>query len=353
MNDRQLIQIVLLIVLFGLILSLIYRFDKDPACYSNPPNLFLSSHESTVIPIKKAVSSISRLEKSIDNPLLERIERAQKENRPVVWVYFEYEISARNWLNFYSRRSPQPMTGLLELCLMTIRRHFPKRSFEVIVYTQDDIVSLLPDRYSQEYVHMRTADVMPYLYKAFVRYALLDSYGGYSIPLDTIIMSSMEPTLADYQSGKCLIFGPTSTIYREWYGLDDTRMAAQSNNALIKEIVNYILENSRKFHYAMEFRDAIFRRVQQLVVAYSGQIRVSECLPTVNSNGRPYRIEDLYATSWTMPDPSTPLARYCMIPIHYDTTVRKYALGYLRRIPKEEIWQSELWIAEQIRRSLQ
>jgi hypothetical protein len=344
MEDRQILQVILLIILVVLVFSLIRRFDTEPPAYANAPNYFIAPPKVNVAP---------KVTQPNQHPLLDRIQTAKRENRPIVWVYFEYEVSARNWLNFYSRRSPQKMSGILQLCLLTIQRHFPSRSFEVIVYTQDDIVDILPEKYATEYAHMRATDVLPYLYKAFVRYALLHTYGGYTIPLDTVIMRSMEPTLADYRSGKCLIYGPTSTIYREWYGLDDTRMAAEEGNRMIKEVIDYILEHSRKFHFAMEFRDAIFRKVQQLVVKYSGDIQVSECLPTVNSTGRPYRIEDLYATSWTMPDPTVPLASYCMIPIHYDITVRKYALGYLRRISKEEVWKSELWIAEQMRRSLQ
>lgn len=347
MKDKQILQGILLLILVVLIFSLIQRFDTEPAAYTNPPNYLLSKqvNPSDISPKKENAPN--------DNPLMQRIRKARLENRPIVWVYFEYEVSARTWLNFYSRRSPQQMSGILQLCLLTIHRHFPKHAFEVVVYTQDDITSILPDRHSAEYVHMRATDVMPYLYRAFVRYALLHTYGGYTIPLDTVIMRSMEPSLADYRTNKCLIYGPTSTIYREWYGLDDTRMAAEEGHPLIKDTLDYIMEHSRKFHFAMEFRDAIFRQVQHLVVKHAGSISVSECLPTVNSTGRPYRIEDLYATSWTMPDPTSAVASYCMIPLHYDITVRKYAFGYLRRISRDEVWKSELWVAEQMRRSLQ
>ena len=363
------LRLVLFLIAVLLIFSLIHRMDTDPASYGNLPSVFTTTpvtHEGLVISVPSkdtasATASATASESSIckkisssivDSTIIPRIQRAKQEGRPIVWVYFEYEVSARKWLNFYSRRSPQGMPGLLQLCLMTIQRHFPSKNFEVIVYTQDDIPLILPKCHADEYLHMRTGHVEHYLSRAFARYALLHHYGGYSIPLDTIIMRQMTYSLADYQTGKCIVFGPTSSIYREWYGVDDARIAATEGHPLIKDIIQYILENSRKFHNSMEFRDAIFRRVQELVTIHAGLIRIDLCMPTVNSNGRPYLIDDLYASSWSMPQPDTPVASYCMIPIYYQQTVTKYAYGYLRQLTADDIATSELWVAEQIRRSL-
>lgn len=347
--------------------SLIQRLDTDPASYGNLPNLFVKPSDSTIeSPETKSNSPIATIPAppaelstckkysvtKSDSTIVPRIRQARQEGRPIVWVYFEYEVSARTWLNFYSRRSPQGMSSLLQLCLTTIHHHFPRSSFEVVVYTQDDIEQILPKCHADEYRHMQTNAVESYLTRAFVRYALLYHYGGYSIPLDTIIMKPMTDSLADYRSGKCLLFGPVSAIYNEWMGVDDARIAASEGHGLIRDIINYVSENSRRFHFSMEFRDAIARRVNELTSIHAGLIRVLSCMPTVNANDRPYLIDDLYASSWTMPQPDTPVGSYCMIPIHYEQTVRKYAFGYLRQLPVEDIWQSELWVAEQIRRSL-
>jgi hypothetical protein len=374
-STYRILQYVLFVIIIFLVFTIIQRMDTDPASYGNLPNLFNNSEEANAIPDSNPKSvSISDVKKSkhtsstsvaestsckkisvthSDSTIIPRIQKAQQEGRPIVWVYFEYEVSARKWLNFYSRRSPQGMEGLLQLCLLTIRHHFPASHFEVIVYTQDDIEQILPSCYSQEYLHMRTSGVDSYLYRAYVRYALLYHYGGYSIPLDTIIAKPMVDTIADYRTGKCILFGPTSSIYNEWLGVDDARVAVTEGHSLVRDIIKFITENSRKFHYSMEFRDAISQKVQELVTIHAGLIRVNQCLPTVNSSGRPYLIDDLYASSWSMPQPDTPVGSYCMIPTHYQQAVRKYSFGYLRQLSAEEINQSELWVAEQIRRSMQ
>jgi hypothetical protein len=365
----QVLQIILYVLIMILALSLVRRLDTDPASYGNLPNLFIRPVETekseTVISDKTSsfgtipsppaeLSTCKKISTTkSDSTIIPRIRQARQEGRPIVWVYFEYEVSARKWLNFYSRRSPQGMSGLLQLCLTTIYHHFPRSSFEVVVYTQDDIEQILPKCHADEYRHTRTSGVESYLTRAFVRYALLYQYGGYSIPLDTIIMKPMTNTLADYRSGKCMLFGPASAIYNEWMGVDDARIAVSEGHVLIRDIIQYVTENSRRFHFSMEFRDAISRRINELTSIHAGLIRVVSCMPTVNANDRPYLIDDLYASSWTMPQPDTPVGSYCMIPIHYEATVRKYAFGYLRQLTAEDVWQSELWVAEQIRRSLQ
>jgi|688.fasta_scaffold81157_2 hypothetical protein len=277
-----------------------------------------------------------------DNQLLLQIKDAQTKNLPIVWVYNPYEESAKFWKDFMSRRNRQTTSGLRRLCLTTILKHFPEYNYRIVVFNQDNLESLMGYEYSL------CRPLYPYLKNEYIKYALLEKYGGYWIPIDTVIMRQMNNTLNDYYNDKLIVNGFVSTQYKDLFSYDSMYISCRKQHPIIKNIVGIIRKLGNTFQNEIHFKDTIHKYFQEICEKNDKLVSRYNMVSFLNNNGEMLSFEDLYSQNNNMP----PINTLTIIPTHYDITMKKHMWNYIERMDTQQLLESEMWITYAIQMSL-
>jgi hypothetical protein len=277
-----------------------------------------------------------------DNQLLLQINDANTKNLPIVWVYNPYEESSKFWKDFMSRRHRQPTSGLRRLCLTTILKHFPEYNYRIVVFNQDNISSLLDDQYKV------CRPLYPYLKNEYIKYALLEKYGGYWIPIDTVIMKSLNNTLNDYYNGKLIVNGYVSTQYKDIFSYNSVYIGCKKQHPIIKDIVGYIRKLSNTFQNEIHFKDTLHKYFQEICEDNNRLVSRYDMVSFLNNSGEMLSFEDLYSQNNNMP----PMNTLTIIPTLYDIVMKKHMFNYIERMDSKQLLESEMWITYAIQMSL-
>jgi hypothetical protein len=277
-----------------------------------------------------------------DNQLLLQIKDAQAKNLPIVWVYNPYEESAKFWKDFMSRRHRQTTSGLRRLCLTTILKHFPEYNYRIVVSNQDNLLALMGNEYNV------CRPLYPYLKNEYIKYALLEKYGGYWIPIDTVMMKSLNNTLNDYYNGKLIVSGYVSTQYKDIFSYDSMYIGGKKGNAIIKDIVNLIRNLANTFQNEIHFKDTIHKYFQEICEKNNRLISRQNMVSFLNNKDEMLSFEDLYSQNNNMP----PMDTLTIIPTHYDVVMKKHMWNYIERMDTQQLLESEMWITYAIQMSL-
>jgi len=277
-----------------------------------------------------------------NNQLLLQINDAKTRNLPIVWVYNPYEESAKFWKDFMSRRNRQPTSSLRRLCLTTILKHFPEYNYRIVVFNQDNLEGLLGEHY--KVCH----PLYPYLKNEYIKYALLEKYGGYWVPIDTVIMRSINNTLNDYYNGKLIVSGFVSTQYKDIFSYDSTYIACKSGHPLIRDIVKYIKQLSNSFQNEIHFKDTLHKYFQETCEENNKLVSKYNMVSFLNKNGEMLSFEDLYSQNNNM----SSMDKLTIIPTLYDIVMKKHMWNYVERMNSQQLLESEMWITYAIQMSL-
>jgi hypothetical protein len=277
-----------------------------------------------------------------DMQLLLQIKDAQSKNLPIVWVYNPYEESAKYWKDFMSRRNRQPTSSLRRLCLTTILKHFPEYNYRIVVFNQDNLVSLLGNQYKI------CRPLYPYLKNEYIKYVLLEMYGGYWIPIDTVMMKSVNNTLNDYNNGKLVVSGFVSTQYKDIFSYDSTYIACKRGNPLIRELVILIKNLSNSFQNEIHFKDTVHKYFQEICEDNNRLVARYNIVAFLNRNDEMLSFEDLYSQNNNMP----PMETLTIIPTLYDIVMKKHMWNYIERMDSMQLLEAEMWITYAIQVSL-
>lgn len=284
------------------------------------------------------------LEKEVDvisdGQLLSQIADADKNNLPIVWVYNPYEVSSKFWLNFMSRKHRQTTSDLRRLCLTTILKYFPEYHYRVVVFNQENVKALIPECRSFS---------SDYLYDEYIKYSLLEKYGGYWIPIDTVMVQSItDKTTSDYFQNKLIVMGYESSQYNDIFGFHSNYIACKKNHIIMKEMMRFIIHSMKTFQNAIRFKDGVNKYFQHLCNKHQDSISKQDLLAYKNRHNRMLSFEDLYSDNNNMP----PLSTIYIVPTLYDIVNKKHMWRFIERLSSDQIMDSEMWMGYAIKTAL-
>jgi hypothetical protein len=291
---------------------------------------------------KKDERYLDGLDKIDNQQLLQQIKDANTKNIPIVWIYNPYEISSKFWKDFMSRRDIQPTSSLRSLCLTTILKHFPDYNYRPIVFNQDNLYSLLGDDYKV------CRPMYSYLKNEYIKYALLEKYGGFWIPIDTVMMRSINETLNDYYNGKLIVNGYSSTQYKDIFSYDSTYIGCIKGHKIVKLMMIYLKGLSNGFQNEIYFKDTVHKYFQGICENNNYLVSRYNIVSFLNGKGEMLSFEDLYSKNNNMPSLNT----LAIVPTLYDITMKKHMFNYIERMNVSQLLESEMWITYAIQMSL-
>ncbi len=346
----------LALILLIIILVILYLLVRKPSSSDSTPELpkripACVLYKNIIVPagldwsteiIEDFRSGILESEVDIisDAQLQSQIADANKMNLPIVWVYNPYEVSSKFWLNFMSRKHRQTTSDLRRLCLTTILKHFPEYHYRVIVFNQENVKALIPE------CRNIASD---YLYDEYIKYSILEKYGGYWIPIDTVVVQSItDKTVSDYYQDKLIVMGYESSQYSDIFGFNSNYMACKKDHIIVKEMMKFIIRNMKTFQNSIRFKDGVNKYFQHLCNKYQDTISKQDLLAYKNRNERMLSYEDLYSDNNNMPD----LKTLHIVPTLYDIVNKKHMWRFIERLSSEQIMDSEMWIGFAIKTAL-
>ena len=168
-----------------------------------------------------------------------------------IWIYNPYELSSRHWDNFYSRKSFNKSSSIINICLKSIIKH-SKDKYNIRVFNQSCIKNLIPE-FKQHLDNCKNS----YSFRNLLKYAILYKYGGIWLPKDTLMLNELNINSNDYYSGKIITFGINNTDQKDNQGISDDIIGSSRNNPFIKNILKFIVNNIYKFQFALKFKDGV------------------------------------------------------------------------------------------------
>jgi hypothetical protein len=348
------LSIILLLLLILVSLYIIIKFNSNPIEKKVDTSKRLSScelYKYLIVPggldwsvqvIEDFVSDSEDIDIISDEQLKLQIVDANDKNLPIVWVYNPFENSGKFWMNFGSVKHRQITSDLRRLCLTTIIKHFPEYHFRIVVFNQDNLLSLIPKYYRF------CKPLYPYLQNEFIKYAILETYGGYWVPIDTVIMQSITNTLTDYYNGKLIVNGFVSTQYKDIFSYSSVYIGCQKKHPIIMEMVRYIMEHANSFQNAVQFKDGVHKYFQIVCEQYISMIARYNLVSFTNRKYEMLSFEDLYSQNNNMP----PLNDLYIIPTLYEDVMKKHMFNYIERMSTKQLLESEMWLTNAIQVSL-
>lgn len=260
--------------------------------------------------------------------------------KKLMWVFNDYTVSSRNWKDFYSRKHRQPTAPVINLCIKTILLH--SKHYDVRIFTQDDIVSLLP-----EYVTYIQSCTSYYMATNFIKYAVLYKYGGIWIPKDTILLKPISYNMSNTNDYLCT-FGINNLNFVDNKGQSDKILASAPHNNVIGNMIIYLKSNSRTFQNAILFKKSINKYFNKILLncscCESHDISIVE-----KCNKTHMRVSDLFSSN---------MVRFYKgdtkhaIGIHINDIEELPAYNYLLRMSEHQIMSSGLFMAVLFKKAL-
>ena len=170
-------------------------------------------------------------------------------NNKNIWVFNPVEISSRKWINYGSRHLRQKTNSLTKLCIDTIK-HNVSNQYTIIIFNENDICYLLP-----KYIDLLNKCKNKYMFHYLIKYAILYTYGGLWLGNDVVLMSKLEIPEKYYNS--IVIFSENNTNYYNNHGFDETLIMVNSNNLIIKKMLDHIENKLSKFQNEDKFMNSI------------------------------------------------------------------------------------------------
>ena len=236
------IAIILVIIMIIYDSNIIEKFTKNKETFYTPR----IAPEASIAPVNIAPENI--LPKN--NPLLI--------NKTHIWIFIKIEYSARSWSNEINRT--QPITELEQLCIDTVQRHMP--TYNIHVITQKNIPKIIPE-------HLKNIEACNSFYMTYnyIKYAILNKYGGIWLPSSTIIVKPLRDMINIHRN-KLITFSINNTQLVENKGLSDNIIACNKNNLLTEEMLAFLKHKINSFQNDILFTKEINRYFNTLLLNY-------------------------------------------------------------------------------------
>lgn len=228
----------------------------------------------------------------LENQILEN-------EKPILWIHFDYHINSRNWLNFMSRNSEELNQPYKYLTVQSIIKH-SSDDFNICLIDDNSFHKLIPgwsidmNKLSEPVKsHIRSLGIMKLLYY----------YGGFHVPSSYLALDNINKLYKEgLQKKDCFILeglnNNSSSIYTSFFPTHHF-MGCRKHSIVMKEIIQYLEKlNSIDYTTEQDFLGQIDRFCYKLV-----QENKMVCINGVkigvkDKKRNPVLIDDLIQTSY-------------------------------------------------------
>jgi hypothetical protein len=215
-------------------------------------------------------------------------------DKPLMWIYTEYNINARHWKSFGSRNTEDLNQPYIHMCIETIIKHCGN-DFNICLINEESFDKLLKDWTIN--IHEITKPIKSRIVKLGL-FRILYKYGGVLIPNSTIMMENFKPLHKRYLGNRSCYVGEfvcrniTSDMKKTFP--DMKLMGCQKRCNVVKELCNYLevtisVDNTSETDFLGNLDRKIFELVNR------GQIAKipGNFLGTKDVEGEPILIDEL------------------------------------------------------------
>ena len=324
------------IIIALILLIIMYLFETNKVYHFVD---YISKNNNITKKNRNNVNSYSSKE-LIDINCSQDILPKNNKKKQVIWIFDIYEVSSSHWQSFYSRKTRQPMSSIVSLCIDTIRDH--SSNHFIRVFNQNHIKKLLPEY--EKYIKNCNSFYLAY---NFIKFAMLYKYGGIWIPSDTIMLKELRDT--DFiNDNKIITFGINNTNLVNSRGFSDTILACREKNTDIKKIVNYLIKEVATFQNNIYFTKGVNMFFNKVIKNSTNHYHSDQMLAKKNNN-KYINTDDLFSTNLLVIDD---ICKKSLVHINLFHINNLPQHNYLSRMSKKQILDSKLFLSELLRYSL-
>lgn len=255
-------------------------------------------------------------------------------NKTHIWIFVKIEYSARSWSNEINRT--QPITKLEQLCIDTVYRHMP--TYNIHIISQKNISKIIPE-------HLKNIEACNSFYMSYnyIKYAILNKYGGIWIPSSTIIVNPLSDMI-NINRNKLITFSINNPQIVENKGFSDDIISCNKNNLLAEEMLTFLKNKINSFQNDILFTKEINRYFNTLLINY----------PHYHSDQVQLEINNSVINNSHLFSNQLPISHIDKTIIHFnlDDIRNNPKYSYLLHMSRENILNSNMLIGRIIRHSL-
>ena len=162
------------------------------------------------------------------------------DNKPIMWVFTDYEVNARHWKTFGSRNTTDLNQPYLHMCIETIVK-WCGDSFNICLINSESFDKLLKDWTID--IDKLTKPIRNRVITLGL-FRILHKYGGVLMPNSMIMLRDFKPIHNEYLGNQGCYVGEfvcrniTSDIIETFPNM--RLFGCQKKNAIVKELCNYM-----------------------------------------------------------------------------------------------------------------
>lgn len=301
---ETLVAIILVIIMIIYDSNLVETFKKKIENFSNPTYTDLNL----------------KLKLPDQNPLII--------NSNKVWIFSRTEYSSRKWTNNVNEK--QPIPAIEELCIASIFKHMP--SYNIQIVNVNNIPNLLP-----EYTDILSSCNSFYLYYNFIKFAMLDKYGGIWLPSSYILTKPLS-CIEKCKHNKLLTFSKNNNQIVDNYGVSDSVICCNRNNLIVNEMLDFLKKQLLGFQNELIFKKTINKYFNIILSKYKHHHTDQQQLMIGNKF---ITVEDLLSNEIDVELITSPLVDTLLDEIRHN---HKY--NFLLHLDKKNILESNMLIGK-------
>lgn len=271
----------------------------------------------------------------LENQILEN-------EKPILWIHFDYHINSRNWLNFMSRNSEELNQPYKLLTVQSIIKH-SNDDFNICLIDDNSFHKLIPgwsidlNKLSEPIKnHIRSLGVMKLLYY----------YGGFHIPSSYLALDNINKLYKEgLQKKDCFILeGLNNNSTSKYTSFFPTHrfIGCRKHSIVMKEIIQYLEKlNSIDYTTEQDFLGQTDRFCYKLIQENKMVCINGEKIGVKDKKRKPVLIDDLIQTSYISFDDSL---QGILIPDKDILKRTKYQ--WFARLSVEQIYKSNIILSK-------
>ncbi len=253
-----------------------------------------------------------------------------------IWVLDNRIISPDN---IRSKNNNIPIT---DICLESIKKHIDSSKYNLNILDLKTMTNLLP-----EYKCYISECKNTYVLYNFLKYAILNKFGGIWIPSDTLLLNSI---IYDYRllDKSIITYGKNNVNIVDNKGYSDTILGSSKNHPIISKIIQYFKSNLNTFQNSVYFKKSINKFFNKCIINYKNHIH-KESLIEKTSSGKFITLEDIFTTNYLSIED---FYNKNMLHINIDHINEFHKYQYILNMSKKDLIESNLFISYIIKKAL-
>jgi hypothetical protein len=244
------------------------------------------------------------------------------EKKPNMWIYLPSEFSARFWQNFGSRNSFQHLPAIYQICLASIIQR-NMQNWNINIIYQEDVKDYI-DLGCSLFDYPESQDKCD-----FIKFSLLNKYGGIWIPYHSLFFHSLDPTIIK----NTLYINPNASV-----------VGGEAGNPEFHKLSQMAYQGM-----LLKRRSSYFTNPYNRYLINNYPVDNSNVDGLVDYNNKKIDPDNLFSQNMTI-FKNIKNVKFVILPLKEIVRGHKYNV-YLR-LSQEQLLESNMWISSLIRSAL-